>query len=232
MKKIFSILLGGVMAVMFVACCNDEDPTPTPDFQGHEVVDLGLPSGTLWATCNVGANAPEEYGDYFAWGETKPKEIYNWTTYKYCQGNDSTMTKYCVGDFLGTPDNQTVLNPIDDAATQNWGGDWRMPTHEEQMELKEHCTWVWATIKGTSGYLVLGPSGKYIFLSAAGCRWDSEFDYNETHSNYWSSSLYEGYPNLAYAFYIYDGDEDWVYVYKYVGLSVRPVCSPLPNKTN
>ncbi len=227
MNKSLSILLCGVIAISLAACCHDDEPT-APDLQGHEAVDLGLPSGTLWATCNIGANAPEEYGDYFAWGETQPKEIYNWTTYKYCEGNDSSMTKYCIDTFLGTPDNQTTLHPIDDAATQNWSGDWRMPTHEEQLELKEYCTWVWATIKGVNGYLVLGPSGKYIFLPAAGCRWDSEFDYANKGSNYWSSSLYAEYPNLARGFYIYDDDQDWVFVYRYAGLSVRPVCSSKP----
>ena len=101
-------------------------------------VDLGLPSGTLWATCNVGANAPEEYGDYFAWGETQSKDYYYWDTYQYCMGSSATMTKYCNKSnygYNGFTDNLTTLLPEDDAATANWGTDWRMPTRDEWDEL-------------------------------------------------------------------------------------------------
>ena len=97
----------------------------------HEWVDLGLPSGTLWATCNVGANSPEEYGDYFAWGETTTKSSYSWSTYKYCKGSSSTMTKYCTSSYYGTVDNKTELEPSDDAATANWGSEWQMPSLEQ-----------------------------------------------------------------------------------------------------
>ena len=110
-------------------------------------VDLGLPSGTLWADRNIGANSPEGYGDYFAWGETRPKSEYNWSTYKYCKGSDKTITKYCDDSSYGTVDNKTVLEPSDDAATANWGSNWRMPTHGEQVELNEKCKWTWTTRK-------------------------------------------------------------------------------------
>ena len=96
----------------------------------HEYVDLGLPSGTLWATCNVGADTPESYGDYFAWGETEPKTTYDWSTYKYCVGEYDRLTKYCSDTtygYNGFTDDLYVLQPSDDAATVNWGEGWRTP---------------------------------------------------------------------------------------------------------
>ena len=87
---------------------------------GHEYVDLGLPSGTLWATCNVGANSPEEYGNHFAWGETTPKEFYSWGTYKWCNGTANSLTKYCYDSKWGTVDNNIELVHEDDAAHVNW----------------------------------------------------------------------------------------------------------------
>ena len=100
--------------------------------ENHEYVDLGLPSGTLWATMNVGANSPEDYGDYFAWGETAPKSVYDWSTYKWCRGLVNTITKYCnSGGYNGFVDNKTELDPEDDAATANWGAEWRMPSFEQ-----------------------------------------------------------------------------------------------------
>ena len=95
---------------------------------GHEFVDLGL--SVMWATTNIGANAPEEYGDYFAWGEVSPKETYGWKTYKYCEGSYKTLTKYNYDSSKGAVDNKTVLDYSDDAARVNWGGNWRMPTYE------------------------------------------------------------------------------------------------------
>lgn len=105
-----------------------------PDFKDQEYVDLGLPSGLKWATCNVGATRPEEYGDHFAWGETKPKSDYSWATYKWCKGSDNNLTKYCPSDMAdywggsGSPDNKLQLDLKDDAAWVNWGGNWHMPT--------------------------------------------------------------------------------------------------------
>ncbi|MBO7269682.1 MAG: InlB B-repeat-containing protein, partial [Bacteroidales bacterium] len=111
----------------------------------HEWVDLGLPSGLKWATCNVGANTPEGYGDYFAWGETSPKNDYSWSTYKYCKGSKNTLTKYNTDSNYGTVDNKITLDLSDDAARANWGGKWRMPTKAEQDELINNCTWTWTT---------------------------------------------------------------------------------------
>ena len=100
-----------------------------------EYVDLGLPSGTLWATRNVGATYPDDYGDYFAWGETEPKNNYDWNSYKWCNGSYTTLTKYCLNINYGVHDGLTELKLEDDAAYVNWGSSWRMPTHEQQQEL-------------------------------------------------------------------------------------------------
>ena len=134
----------------------------------HEYVDLGLPSGTLWATCNVGANAPEEYGDYFAWGETAPKDVYNWSTYQYYDG--SNLAKYTGSDGL------TTLLPEDDAATTNWGNEWRMPTKEEWQELLDNTTNKWTTQNGVNGRLFTGSNGNSLFLPAVGFRWDDDLN--------------------------------------------------------
>ena len=192
---------------------------------GHEYVDLGLPSGTLWATCNVGANKPEEYGDYFAWGETEPKITYDWSTYRYCNGRYYTLTKYNNNSSYGTVDNKTTLDLSDDAARANWGGSWRMPTNAEQKELLTKCTWTWTTQNGVKGYKVTSESnGNSIFLPAAGYRDDSSLDDAGSSGLYWSSSLGTDYPHNAWyvAFY-----SDYVgrYSYRrYCGFSVRPVC--------
>ncbi|MDY4512770.1 MAG: hypothetical protein SPE10_04900, partial [Paludibacteraceae bacterium] len=113
---------------------------------GHEYVDLGL--SVKWATCNVGASKPEEYGNYYAWGETTTKSTYNWSTYKWCNGSKTTLTKYNTSSSYGTVDNKTVLELADDAARANWGGAWRMPTDAEWTELRENCTWTWITKNG------------------------------------------------------------------------------------
>ena len=150
----------------------EEEVTFTEEVTGHDYVDLGLPSGTLWATCNVGANSPEEYGDYFAWGETTPKEVYNWNTYKWCEGHADQLTKYCYDSscgYNGFTDDKTELDLEDDAAYVNWGSDWRMPSIEQIQELIDKCTCIWTTLNGINGYEVTGPNGNSIFLPAAGC---------------------------------------------------------------
>lgn len=162
---------------------------------GHDFVDLGLPSGTLWATCNVGATDPEDYGDYFAWGETTIKETYSWSTYKYCNGSATTLTKYCNNSSYGNEgftDTLTTLEAGDDAATANWGVGWRMPTREEFEELNNNCTITWTTLNGVNGHLLTGTNGNSIFLPAAGGRHDSSIDNADSHGDYWSSSLHGG----------------------------------------
>ena len=133
-----------------------------------EAIDLGLPSGTKWANMNVAASTPEEYGGYYAWGETEEKDNYSWSTYKWCRGSYDTQTKYCTDSSYGTVDNKTVLDPEDDVAHVKWGGTWRMPTLDEQKELLNKCTWNWTTQNGVNGYKGTGPNGNSIFLPAAG----------------------------------------------------------------
>ena len=197
---------------------NGEKLNTIPEY----AVDLGLPSGTLWADRNVGADAPEAYGDYFAWGETSPKSIYNWSTYKWCNGSMYTLTKYCTNSYYGTVDNKTILDLEDDAAYVNMGLEWRMPTHEEMQELLNNCTRTWITQNGVNGYKVTGPNGNSIFLPAAGWRQSSSLSAGSI-GNYWSSSLAESIPYGAYGLYFESGGYDWGPFYREPGLSVRAV---------
>ena len=175
-KYSFSLLPKGLLigALMLTGCCchdddNDTDPVPVDPCNGHAYVDLGLPSGLKWATCNVGASKPEEYGDYFAWGDTVPyyesghaqdnlktygkddkkKEYgYAWTTYKWCEGSYTTLNKYCNNSNYGYndfQDSKTTLDAEDDAAGYKWGGSWRMPTKADWDELldNKNCKWNW-----------------------------------------------------------------------------------------
>ena len=194
-------------------------------------VDLGLPSGLLWATCNVGADSPEEYGDYFAWGETQPKDTYDWSNYQYCNGSDNTLTKYCNDSdygYSGFTDNLTTLLPEDDVATANWGSEWRMPTKEEWQELYQNTTHTWTTQDGVNGRLFTASNGNSIFLPAAGYRSVDELYEADHFSYYWSSSIGTN-PNGAWYF-----DFDSVYYgvncnYRDAGQSVRAVRSGTQN---
>ena len=189
----------------------------------YNAVDLGLPSGTLWADRNVGADSPEAYGDYFAWGETEPKDYYDWSTYKWCNGSYDTQTKYCTNSSYGTVDGKTVLDLEDDAAYVNMGSEWRMPTHDELKELYNNCSWSWTTQNGVSGYKVTGPNSNNIFLPAAGFRDNSNLIYAGSYGYYWSSSLVESYPYDAYALYSYSGYYYWYGCDRCCGQSVRAV---------
>ena len=192
---------------------------------GHEYIDLGLPSGLKWATCNVGATKPEEYGGYYAWGETEEKENYSWSTYKWCNGSENTLTKYCTNSYYGTVDNKTTLDPEDDVAHVKWGGSWRMPTIEEQKELLNNCTWTWTTQNGIKGYKVTSKTnGNSIFLPAAGYRYGTGLDLSGSNGFYWSSSLggYYG-SNGAYNLDFGSGGCGWDDDLRCYGQSVRPV---------
>ena len=223
MKKTFDLF---VMAVLLLTsgCLFSQD---------HEYVDLGLPSGTLWATCNVGANAAEEYGDYFAWGETTTKAIYDWNTCKYCEsGNRKQLTKYCNRTdfgYNGFSDHLTTLQPTDDAATANWGDDWYTPTHEQWLELYRNTTQDWTTQNGVNGRLFTASNGNSLFLPAAGFCWDDELGDVGSYGDYWSSSLGTDSPNGAWLFYF---GSDYYIVYNDIrrdGRSVRAVRSARQN---
>ena len=192
----------------------------------NDWVDLGLPSGTLWATMNVGANSPEEYGDYFAWGETTPKDVYDWSTYKWCKGSDHTMTKYCTSSsygFNGFVDNKTELDPEDDAAYVNWGPSWCMPTLDQLYELKDECTWTKKTQNGIYGCLVTGPNGNTMFLPAAGYQNGGALENVNSWGYYWSSTLRTTASNNAHILYFYSNTPLRADVYRENGRSVRAV---------
>ena len=189
----------------------------------YNAVDLGLPSGTLWADRNVGADSPEAYGDYFAWGETEPKDYYNWDTYKWCNGSDDTQTKYCTDSYYGTVDGKIVLDLEDDAAYVNMGSEWRMPTYAELDELETKCTWTWTTQNGVYGRKVTGPNSNSIFLPAAGYRYNSYLYLAGSNGSYWSSSLSESTPFCAYELGFYSDYSYWGYSNRYCGRLVRAV---------
>ena len=206
---------------------NEQQSAPNDGTEnGYAYVDLGL--SVKWATFNVGASKPEEYGDYFAWGETTTKSTYNWSTYKYCNGSSSTLTKYNTSSSYGTVDNKTQLELSDDAAHVNWGGSWRMPTDAEMTELRTECTWTWTTQNGVNGYKVTSKKSGYtnnsIVLPAAGYRYDSSL-YGAGSGGYcWSSSLDSDYPYNAWRVRFYSSSVDRYYYDRYCGRSVRPVC--------
>ena len=249
MKRSITLLASAVF--LFLSCDkvsngagDDEDFNP-----GVETLNVDLGLSVKWATCNVGASKPEEYGDYFAWGETEPyyngdsqnptgwksgkSSGYWWSSYKYCKGGPTTMTKYCNNSsygFIGFTDSKTVLDPEDDVAHVNWGGDWRMPTKAEFDELRNtsNCTWTWTTVNGVNGYKVVskksGYEGNYIFLPAAGYRLGTSLDGVGSYGRYWSSSLYTDYPIGAYVLSFNLAYYDKGNGARYAGLSVRPVC--------
>ena len=190
-----------------------------PFINGHEYVDLGLPSGLKWATCNVGANASEEYGNYYAWGETTTKSDYSSSTsLTYGLSNSQLLSQ-------GIIDGNNNLTPSYDAATANWGGSWRMPTKAEYEELIYNCTWTWTTQNDVNGYKVTGKNGNYIFLPAAGYRFGSSLYTGGDYGYYWSSTPYDDdlYDDYAYYLYFGSGGEDVNDNNRYRGHTVRPV---------
>lgn len=188
-------------------------------------VDLGLPSGLLWADRNVGASSPEDYGNYYAWGETVSKEVYDWTTYAY--GNDwHQLTKYCNDSdhgLNGFTDNLTTLQASDDAATVNLGGGARTPTINEWEELLDNTTSAWTTRNGVNGRLLTAPNGKSLFLPAAGGRYGSNLNDAGEDGYYWSSALNTDYPYYAWYFSFYSSNQSMDNRNRNNGLSVRAV---------
>ena len=193
---------------------------------GHEWVDLDLPSGTLWATCNVGASSPEDYGNYYAWGETSTKSTYDWESYRYAQGTtlvDPRLTKYCSKSFDGNngfTDNLTTLQASDDAATANWGSGWRTPSKAQWVELKNNTTNTRTTRNEVKGSLFTSKkNGQSVFLPTAGGRWYSDLD---SYGDYWSRSLSEDIVRARYL-RVYSEDCYMGYCVRCEGFSVRPV---------
>ena len=187
--------------------------TSCPDSHHPHLIDLGLPSGTKWACCNVGAQKPEDYGGYYAWGETTVKKIYDWSTYTHCDG--SWQTCHDIGyDIAGTQY---------DAATTNWGTPWVMPNKEQAEELKNNCTSEWAIENGINGCRFTGPNGASVFLPVAGIRWNDDLYSAGSYGNYWSSSLYVSDTYRAWRLYFSSGYVSMLGSDRGYGLSVRPV---------
>ena len=224
MKKNWKIkwigLAACVLLGLFAVSCNKDI------YSEDDWVDLGLPSGLLWATRNVGATSPEDYGDFFAWGETTPKSVYNWSTYIYCKRDEEQLTEYCslpIYGYNGFTDNLTTLQRVDDAATANYGG--RTPTIEEWHELLDNTIDSWTTQNGVTGRLFTGANGNSLFLPAAGNRRDYSHDFYGSRGHYWSSSLNTSYPYLAvcYNFQLDPRYNEVFGMYRSGGLPVRAV---------
>ena len=211
-----------VVNIILNSDSNDDTPAVPGAPTDSRAIDLGL--SVKWASCNVGATAPEEYGGYYAWGETGEKSNYSWDTYKYCNGSYTSMTKYCIHSSYGTVDNITTLEPNDDVATVKWGGTWRMPTLSEQQELHNNCTWEWTTLNGINGYRVTGPNGNSIFLPAAGGRDGTEVRRQGSSGYYWPSSLDSSNSSNAWYQLFYSNGYSWGRYGRYFGHTVRPVC--------
>ena len=268
MKKIIYLLMS-LSLVAFASCSDDDKDSPSSENgengsnsgsqsvvtfgteNGHDYVDLGLTSGTRWATCNVGASKPQDYGNYYAWGETATKSYYDWSTYKYGSEYDE-LTKYCSDSSYGKDgftDTKTTLDLSDDAAYVNWGGKWRMPTEAQCEELSDECYWVWTSSYNNSnvkGYIVYKaktssdkgrkiykdgtPSSSYslsdahIFLPAAGYRIYGDLGNAGSYGFYWSSSLITDNPRSAWYVGFGSGDVGYSYDDRYCGQSVRAVC--------
>lgn len=221
---------------------------------GHEYVDLGITDGQgnkiMWATCNLGADKEYDYGGYYSWGETKAygetdmsntqnystsnsyvKTYYDWSTYKWCNGSSYTMTKYCTSSDLGIVDNKTTLDLEDDAAHQNWGGNWQMPTNEIMYSLCNDCVWTWIPespdngFGGHAGYKISNKekSSSYIFLPAAGYCGRSGPEHIGDCGDYWSCSL-SSKSHDARELYFKSASHQPYYSIRYFGFPIRPIC--------
>lgn len=208
-----------------------EDDCVSGVHNGHEYVDLGLPSGTMWATCNVGATKPEDYGEYFAWGEIYHKIFYGWNTYKYGKRHWNQLTKYCLDSiygYNGFTDSLSLLQKGDDVAYLRWGDGWSIPTVEQCRELVKNTSSKYAIRNGIEGRLFAASNGNSLFMPFAGSRMldASEVSVDlKSHGHYWSCSLYSDNSDKAWELWfgstrISVSGED-----RYYGRTVRPVCS-------
>lgn len=202
--ELVNIILKGDEKKSYLTCPDDHHP---------HLIDLGLPSGTLWSCCNVGADAPESYGRYYAWGETTEKDVYDWSTYIHCDRSSSTC--YDLGsDIAGTQYDVTHVK---------WGGSWVMPSKEQQDELCNNCTYTWTTMNGINGGQFTGPNGGTIFLPAAGGRWRESLNNAGSRGYYWSSSQDPSSSDQAYYLHFYSGSAYLNLSNRLNGFPVRPV---------
>ena len=225
-----------LMMVFAVGCNKPDEPNNagnsgadvSGNINGHDYVDLGLPSGTLWATCNIGADNPKGCGDYFAWGETSPKEDYSWDTYRYGRWG-SVFTKYFLSSFegyQGFADNLKVLEECDDAASVLWGGGWHIPTYRQWNELINNCTLDGPHVNGINDWAFVGPNGNRLVLPFAGFKGGTTV--SGYYGYYWSSSLYAEYPDdsgSAWLFFNEGNEYSMSFDFRNLGLTIRPVHS-------
>ncbi len=237
MKKLFYLLC--CMFVALLVGCETKEPTNSEnpnnpssgggagDANDHAYVDLGL--SVKWATCNVGASSPEDYGDYFAWGDINTKGLYDcnykWSTKEDCKMSEAIcfVSKYCTNEVEGIVDNKTVLDLLDDVANVKFGGNWRMPTKEEWEELINNCTWIWKLKNGVKGYEIVGVNGNSIFLPAVGLYFCPELIGSGECGYYWTSSLFDLSSSCAFGLSF---KSDLVQIYYYprdMGMFIRPV---------
>lgn len=225
LQKLFFLLVMGFSLCAVQACGDDEeneaiqDPNEEENVKPDngkeeekpkdtmEAVDLGLSSGTLWATCNVGASSPEESGDYYAWGEIKEKDTYSWETYIWCDGAKNTFTKYCSDSENGIVDNKKSLESSDDIVYIKWGSNWCMPTATQFKELCNECSWEWTTYNDVNGQLVTGPNGNSIFLPATGRKYGSHVSYFNSEGYYLSATLLDDLDSHMYILFFNDGED-------------------------
>ena len=224
MNKAGISLLSILSFALLISSCKEQS-----SHNGHEYVDLGL--SVKWATCNVGAQTPEDYGDYYAWGETEPKDFYFWDTYKYCDGTYNSLTKYTDGAYGkdGFSDNKSVLDPEDDVAHVKWGGNWRIPTKDELEELRTKCTWTSTTLNGVKGYSVTsnvdGYTDRSIFMPATGMRIRQWTLNTDTIGRFWGNSIVTGDDyDAVYLDFDFSRGPGRFSIIRCLGQCVRPVC--------
>lgn len=238
MKKNILLMMAFSMSFFMLTSCSKDDDyyddgtsksthyLKCPDTHHPHAIDLGLPSGTKWACCNVGATSPKGYGGHYAWGETREKSYYDWGSYNWYNASTDRIIKYCTNPDYGNVDNKTVLDLSDDVANVRMGSHWRMPTIEQLEELKDNCIPTWTQQNGVNGILVTGKNGGQIFLPAASDRNFDYLGYVGSSGHYWSSSLE---PNVDYSTYVLNFGMSgngwyWRNEGRCVGLSVRAVC--------
>lgn len=195
---------------------------------GHSYVDLGLPSGLKWATCNIGANKPEEYGSYFAWGETKTKKNFHILNYKFARKDNGNLRKYCTNPKYGKVDMKKELDLEDDVAHIIWGDQWRMPTPADFGELIKNTTSEWIdnyNETGVSGYKFTATNNNYIFFPAAGGYGGKKFLHKGICGYYWANHLNNLNDNPSFAYLLHFKNEGCVpyVIQRYIGITVRPV---------
>lgn len=196
----------------------------TEEIGGHKAVDLGL--SVKWATCNVGADKPMEYGSYFAWGEVNTKKIYDWKTYAHCSGDAKKLTRYCLLPAYGDVDGKNELGSADDAATANWGAEWRIPTMNEFSELMKKCQVKWMSNyrqSGIPGYKITAKNGNFIFLPAAGFYRIQKAEEVGVRGYYATTTLHDKANDNAYSVILDAKRLEGSFDNRCFGLSVRPV---------